>query len=294
MKLRSKPVTVIAPGKLNLFLNILGKRHDGYHDLQTLFQLIDIGDDISFEVTEDNEILLSHHLVGIKNEDNLIVRSAQLLKKSANVKNGCYINLRKILPIGGGLGGGSSDAATTLLTLNTLWGCNLSSDNLAILGASLGADIPLFIRGQSSLGEGIGDKLIRFDIPKKWYLIVTPPVKISSAQIFSHPELTRNSPPIKMSALTRDQDISANLLKNDCQALVEEMFIEVGEVVRWLKNHAEPLLTGTGSSVFCSFNDRQQAEKILGKVPPKWAAFVAEGINHSPVHYQLGKLNIGA
>ena len=294
MKSLTKTITVIAPGKLNLFLNILGKRHDGYHNIQTLFQLIDIGDEISFEVIKENEIVLSHDLVGVRSEDNLIVKSAKLLQTAANIKNGCHINLKKFLPIGAGLGGGSSDAATTLLTLNMLWGCNLNTDNLAMLGGSLGADIPVFIHGQSALGEGIGNKLIQFNIPKRWYLIVTPPVTISTAQIFSHPQLTRNSPPIKMCALAKDQYLGQNPLKNDCQALVEEMFVEVEEVVRWAKGHGDPLLTGSGSSVFCSFQDRRQAEEILDKVPSKWSAFVAEGINNSPVHYQLGKLSIGA
>jgi 4-diphosphocytidyl-2-C-methyl-D-erythritol kinase len=294
MKLLTKPVTVIAPGKINLFLNILGKRRDGYHDIQTLFQLIDTGDQITFEVTTENQVLLTDNLVGVRSEDNLIIKSAQLLKKTANVRNGCHIDLKKILPLGAGLGGGSSDAATTLLVLNKLWGCNLNTDHLAMLGGSLGADIPVFIYGQSALGEGIGDKLTRFHISKKWYLIITPPVEVSSHQIFSHPQLTRNSPPIKMTALLRERDIKPILMKNDCQALVEKMFAEVNEVVRWIKSHGEPLLTGTGSSVFCSFHDRRKAEKILEKVPSKWSAFVAEGINNSPVHYQLGKLNIGA
>ncbi|MAJ87643.1 MAG: 4-(cytidine 5'-diphospho)-2-C-methyl-D-erythritol kinase [Cellvibrionales bacterium TMED148] len=294
MKSLTKTITVFAPGKLNLFLNILGKRHDGYHNIQTLFQLLDIGDEISFEVIKKNEIVLSHDLVGVRSEDNLIVKSAELLQKAANIKNGCHINLKKLLPIGAGLGGGSSDAATTLLTLNVLWDCNLNTDNLAILGGSLGADIPVFIYGQSALGEGIGNRLMQFNIPKRWYLIVTPPVTISTAQIFSHPQLTRNSPPIKMCALAKDQSFSQNPLKNDCQALVEEMFVEVEEVVRWAKGHGDPLLTGSGSSVFCSFQDRRQAEEILEKVPSKWSAFVAEGINKSPVHDQLGKLSIGA
>ena len=289
-----KSLTLPAPGKLNLFLNIIGRRDDDYHNLQTLFQLLDISDEITFENLISKKVLLSEELPDINPEENLVLKAAHLLQDTTGASSGCAISIKKRLPIGAGLGGGSSDAATTLLGLNRLWNCRLSIHDLTKLGLQLGADVPLFVRGYSALAEGIGDQLSSFKLPTLWYLVITPHVKIPTSQIFSHPELTRNSPPIKMSALKQGQSISFGLLKNDCQTLVEDIFIEVSEVSHWLAAYGKPRLTGTGSSVFCSFEKRREAEKILEQVPLRWRAFIARGVNRSPLHIQLEKTNVGA
>lgn len=285
------PDTLIlsAPAKLNLFLHILGRRNDGYHELQTLFQLLDIGDVITLRASDKPYILLANDVLNIAPEDNLAVRAAHLLRDTTRSKRGCHIQIDKKLPIGAGLGGGSSDAATTLVGLNALWNCNLCTAELAALGARLGADVPVFVYGYSALGEGIGERLRPITLPTPWYLVVTPPVQISTAEIFSHPELTRNSPPLKMCALDVELFKSADAFRNDCQSIVEQLYNEVSEALEWLKSYAKPHMTGTGASVYCSFESQSVAERILGQVPSEWQAFVSRGVNRSPLFQQLSK-----
>ena len=287
-------LTLSAPAKLNLFLRIIGRRDDGYHQLQTLFQLLDSGDVITLQRRDDDQITLAADRLDIPLKDNLALRAAQRLRQATGVKQGCSIDIEKRLPMGAGLGGGSSDAATTLVGLNALWNCQLSSIQLAAIGADLGADIPAFVHGNSALGQGIGERLRPITLPTQWYLVVTPPVQVSTAEIFSHPELTRNSPPIKMCALDEERIALCMAFKNDCQALVEELYTEVRVVVEWLKRHATPQMSGTGASVFCCFDSRDCAEKVLQQVPPEWPAFVARGVNRSPVFHQLKQQFIGA
>ncbi len=281
-------ITLPAPPKLNLFLQITGRRDDGYHNLQTLFQLLDGGDQLTFTATDDGCISLSPQIQGVAEEDNLVVRAALALQRQANCSKGCNIQLDKRLPMGAGLGGGSSNAATTLLALNAVWACNFSISKLAEIGVQLGADVPVFVEGYSAFAEGIGDQLTAVEIPEYWYLVVTPNCSVSTEKIFSHPQLTRNSSPIKIRALSEEQ------YRNDCQAIVEKLHPEVAEVVNWLSAYSEPLMTGTGASVFCRWASEAQAKEVLSRVPQHWKAFIARGVNHSPVHQKLKKFFIGA
>ena len=275
------PLTLSAPPKVNLFLHITGQRDDGYHNLQTLFQLLDGGDQLTFNTTNNAELSLWPQIEGVAEQDNLIIRAARALQQQTGCTQGCSIELHKRLPMGAGLGGGSSNAATTLLALNNLWDCNLSIAELAKLGACLGADVPVFIEGRSAFAEGIGDQLTPIDIAESWYLVITPPCKVSTAEIFSHPQLTRNSSPIKIRALPSGQ------CRNDCQKVVMNEYPEVRDVLDWAANFAEPLLTGTGSSVFCKFDNQEEARRVLIEVPKKWKGFVAKGINRSSVQQQV-------
>mgnify|MGYP000633679901 FL=1 len=282
------PLTLSAPPKVNLFLHITGQRDDGYHNLQTLFQLLDGGDQLTFNTTNNAELSLWPQIEGVAEQDNLIIRAARALQQQTGCTQGCSIELHKRLPMGAGLGGGSSNAATTLLALNNLWDCNLSIAELAKLGACLGADVPVFIEGRSAFAEGIGDQLTPIDIAESWYLVITPPCKVSTAEIFSHPQLTRHSPPIKIRALLEEQ------FRNDCQAVVEKLYPPVKQVVEWLENHGKPMMTGTGASVFCRWETRADADRVLAQVPQHWSAFTARGVNHSPVHKQLKDFFTGA
>jgi 4-diphosphocytidyl-2-C-methyl-D-erythritol kinase len=283
-----RSITLPAPPKLNLFLHITGRRDDGYHNLQTLFQLLDGGDELSSTPTENSQISLSPQIDGVAESDNLIVRAALILQRESNCSQGCKIKLDKKLPMGAGLGGGSSNAATTLLALNKLWGCDLTIDKLAEIGAQLGADVPVFIKGESAFAEGIGDQLTPVEIPESWYLVVTPDCIVSTEKIFSNPQLTRNSSPIKIRALSEEQ------YRNDCQTIVEKLHPQVKEVVDWLETYSAPLMTGTGSSVFCRWATEAQAKEVLSRVPQHWNAFIARGVNHSLVHQKLKEFFIGA
>ena len=284
----TQSITLLAPPKLNLFLHITGRRDDGYHNLQTLFQILDGGDELTFTSTSNGQINLSPQIEGVAEDENLVVRAALALQEQTNCTQGCVIQLNKKLPMGAGLGGGSSNAATTLLALNTLWGCDLSIDKLAKLGAQLGADVPVFVEGYSAFAEGIGDQLTPVEIPESWYLVVTPNCAVSTEKIFSHPQLTRNTSPIKIRALSEEQ------YRNDCQAIVEKLYPQVAEVVDWLRAYSEPLMTGTGASVFCRWATEAQAKEVLSRVPQHWKAFIARGVNHSPVHQKLKEFFIGA
>ena len=276
-------ITLPAPAKLNLFLRITGRRADGYHNLQTLFQLLDYGDQLKITACKNPNIVLTSSLVNIPAEENLIVRAARALQEATNCSWGCEIQLDKKLPMGAGLGGGSSNAATTLVGLNLLWQCGLTQEQLAVIGRQLGADVPVFIAGNSAFAEGIGDQLTPVELPKNWYLVVTPHIKVSTEEIFSHPQLTRNSPPIKIRALLEAQ------YRNDCQPVVEAMYPQVKEVLQWLQRFPNPLMTGTGASAFCRFDDELSARQALAEVPQQWSAFVARGVNISSLHKQMEK-----
>ena len=279
-------LTLPAPAKLNLFLHILGRRDDGYHNLQTVFQLLDYGDELTFSPREDGEIRLLADLSGVDTADNLITLAASKLKQHRNSPYGVDIKLAKRLPLGGGLGGGSSDAATTLLALNQLWQCGLSEDQLAAIGSDLGADVPVFIRGRSAWAEGAGDKLQAIDLLEIYYLVITPDCQVSTAAIFSHPELTRASAAITVAAFFKQGG------RNDCQPLVKKLYPEVKAALDWLTDkspaNSRTLMTGTGASVFTSFNTESVATALLAQCP--WPGFVAKGVNQSPVHQRLAKL----
>ena len=268
----------LAPAKLNLFLHILGRREDGYHELQTLFQLLDVGDTLRFAATPRGELQL--HLIAnstgqlVPLADNLILEAARLLRDHVgNPQLGAEIQLEKQLPMGGGLGGGSSNAATTLLALNQLWELGLTRQELQALGLQLGADVPVFIGGRSAWGEGVGEKLEPVELPTRWYLVITPNCLVSTARIFGHEDLTRNTRAIKMA------DFLAGRGQNDCEKVTRLLYPQVENALQWLDQRAPARMTGTGGSVFAVFPDRFEAERILATLPNEWRGFVARGID---------------
>jgi len=275
-----------SPAKLNLFLHVLGRRADGYHNLQTLFQILDYGDELSFTLRNDGQIKLLTEFPNVAHDDNLIVRAARLLQKNSGCTHGADIECIKRLPMGGGLGGGSSNAASTLVALNRLWATGLSTDQLAELGLKLGADVPVFIHGQTAWGEGIGEHLTPVKLPEKWYVVLVPPCSISTAEIFNSPELTRNTSPITIAAFLEGGT------RNDCQPVVSKRYPAVQQALDWLGNFAPSRLTGTGSAVFAAFPTEKEARAILASLSGnqplmlnglKINGFVAKGVNTSPL-----------
>jgi len=282
-----------APAKLNLTLRILGRREDGYHELETIFQLLDFGDELTFTPTSDGTIALQGPDLGIPPSRNLVYRAAEILQRHAGKPtSGAKILLEKTLPAGGGIGGGSSDAATTLLALNHLWQCGLDTEQLAELGRQLGADIPVFVHGHSAWAEGVGERLTPVAIERAWYLVLTPDCHVSTAELFSHPRLTRDSTAITLAAL-RDRRLTQHWLaqyaRNDFQPLVEELYPAVRTAREWLSQYARAQLTGTGACVFAAFDSETEAQHLLNQRPAGIEGFVAAGINRSPAHEQLAK-----
>lgn len=271
-----------APAKLNLFLHITGRRADGYHNLQTLFQFLDQADTLHFSQRDDARIQLQTDMPGVASDDNLIVRAALSLQKAANCHLGADIRLDKVLPMGGGLGGGSSDAATTLLGLNVLWQTGLSIAQLADIGLKLGADVPVFIHGHAAWAEGVGERLQAADIPEPWYVVLTPDAHISTAAAFSHPELTRNSDPITLRAF------SAGEARNDFEKVVRQLSPAVDAALQWLAQHGAARMTGTGACLFLACSDADHAARILAASPVK--GFISRGQNVSPAHRALDTL----
>ena len=266
-----------APAKLNLFLHVTGRRADGYHLLQSVFQFLEYGDDIQFAIREDGEIR-RHGAVGdVAAEDDLMVRAARRLQSETGCALGADIRITKRLPMGGGLGGGSSDAATVLVALNQLWGLGLDTNRLAALGLELGADVPVFVRGEAAWAEGVGEVLTPVESPEPWYLVVKPPVEVPTGAVFGAPELTRDCPPITI------PDFLSGRGSNVCEPVVRRRFPEVGEVLDWLGQYGEARLTGTGSCVFVAFEERAPAEAALAELPATWQGFVARGMNRSPL-----------
>ncbi len=270
-----------APAKINLFLHITGRRQDGYHELQTVFQFLDYADELFFRVRDDPLIRRVSPLPGVDPEQDLTLRAARRLQGVGLVRLGVDIDLRKRIPMGAGLGGGSSDAATVLVALNHLWGLGLSRQELSGIAIELGADVPIFIFGQAAWAEGVGERLRPVEPDQPWYVLVIPDCRIQTAEIFAAPELTRNSPPSKIT------DLSSGLGRNDCEALVRNRYPEVGEVLDWLGPDAR--LTGTGSCVFCPFGSEAEAYAKLASLPQRWQGFVAKGSNRSPLLTRLGE-----
>ncbi|WNW13445.1 4-(cytidine 5'-diphospho)-2-C-methyl-D-erythritol kinase [Pseudomonas sp. DTU_2021_1001937_2_SI_NGA_ILE_001] len=273
-----------APAKLNLMLHILGRRADGYHQLQTLFQFVDHGDELGYAVRDDGRIVLNTEIVGVPHDSNLIVRAARALQVESGCALGVDIWLDKRLPMGGGIGGGSSDAATTLLALNHLWQLGWDEDRLAGLGLGLGADVPVFVRGRAAFAEGVGEILTPVEPPEPWYLVVVPQVSVSTAEIFSDPLLTRDSKPIKVRPVPEGNG------RNDCQAVVERRYPEVHNALKWLGKFTEAKLTGTGGCVFGAFPSKAEADKVSALLPDTFAGFVAKGSNVSMLHRKLHSL----
>jgi 4-diphosphocytidyl-2-C-methyl-D-erythritol kinase len=273
-----------APAKLNLMLHILGRRADGYHELQTLFQFLDHGDELGFSLRQDGEIHLRTEVPGVPHDSNLIVRAARKLQAESGCRLGADIWLDKRLPMGGGIGGGSSDAATTLLGLDQLWNLGWSEDRLAELGLSLGADVPVFVRGRAAFAEGVGEQLTPVELPEPWFLVAVPQVFVSTAEVFSDPELTRNTPPIKVRSLLEGGG------RNDCQPVVEKRYPDVRNALILLNKFTSARLTGTGACVFGSFPNKGDADKVRRQLPATLPSFVAQGRNISMLHRKLQRL----
>lgn len=273
-----------APAKLNLSLHVTGRRADGYHDLQTIFQLISLSDQLSFDLREDGRIVrldyegsTAQSLRDVAEDQDLCVRAARALQTRSGVKLGVTIRLRKTIPVGGGLGGGSSDAATTLVALNALWACGLSTDELAAIGITLGADVPVFIRGRSGVGEGVGERLTPVELPNSWFVVIHPGVAVPTRDVFQAPELTRNSPVLTIPALLAFGG------RNDCEPVVRERYPEVAAALDWLGRYASARLTGTGSCLFARFASAAEAERVAARVPDVWRAYVVQGLAESPL-----------
>ncbi|MGE6994546.1 4-(cytidine 5'-diphospho)-2-C-methyl-D-erythritol kinase [Pseudomonas sp. NPDC047961] len=277
-------LTLPAPAKLNLMLHILGRRADGYHELQTLFQFLDYGDELTFRPRADGQIRLHTDLPGVDHDSNLIVRAARLLQTRSGCTQGADIDLSKRLPMGGGIGGGSSDAAATLLGLDHLWQTHLGEDTLAEIGLALGADVPVFVRGRAAFAEGVGERLQPVELNEPWYLVIAPQVSVSTAEIFSDPELTRNTPAITVRSLL------AGGGHNDCQPVVERRYPEVRNALSLLNKFVPARMTGTGACLFGSFPNKGEADRVCRQLPADLPAFVAQGRNISMLHRKLAQL----
>ncbi|QXH50788.1 4-(cytidine 5'-diphospho)-2-C-methyl-D-erythritol kinase [Pseudomonas fakonensis] len=273
-----------APAKLNLWLHITGRRPDGYHELETVFQFLDHADELGFALRGDGQIRLNTEIDGVPHDSNLIVRAARLLQQQTGTALGADIWLHKVLPMGGGIGGGSSDAATTLLGLAHLWQLDWSEDRLAALGLTLGADVPVFVRGHAAFAQGVGEQLTPVAPQEPWYVVLVPQVSVSTAEIFSHPELTRDSLPLKMRPVPEGNS------RNDCQPVVEQRYPEVRNALNSLGKYTEARMTGTGSCVFGAFPSKAEADRVLALLSETQTGFVAKGSNVSMLHRKLQSL----
>jgi 4-diphosphocytidyl-2-C-methyl-D-erythritol kinase len=275
----TQTLELLSPAKLNLFLHITGRRADGYHNLQTLFQLLNYGDTLKFTARSDGQITLTPAIPGVAFEDNLIIKAVRILQQNSNTTQGVDIELEKRLPMGGGIGGGSSNAATTLVALNHLWECGLSNTRMQELGLRLGADVPVFVNAQTAWAEGVGEALQAIEMPRNWFLVVQPDCHVSTQQIFSHKDLTRDSPAIKVAAFLEQGG------QNACQALVRRLYPQVDEALNWFAERGySAKLTGTGACVFTQFATAEEAQQVLQRLPKHLPGFVAQGINQSPLY----------
>lgn len=273
----SPTLTRLAPAKLNLFLHITGRRPDGYHNLETLFQLIDLCDEVRLTLRADGQVLRDAppsdpQLASLGEDADLTVRAARLLQAESGARQGVSLSVTKRIPVGGGLGGGSSDAATVLLALNDLWALHWPVAQLATLGARLGADVPVFVHAHNAFATGRGDVLTPVSLPPRWYLVIHPGVSVSTAAVFADPRLTRDTPPTTIAPLAPDAG------RNDCEPVVRRQFPEVARALDWLAERASARLTGTGACVFAAFASRGEAEAVAAQLPAPWQAFVARGI----------------
>jgi 4-diphosphocytidyl-2-C-methyl-D-erythritol kinase len=266
-----------APAKLNLFLHVLGRRRDGYHLLQTAFRFIDYGDELSFAVRADGAIRHTNPLQGVPAEQDLSMRAARALQQETGCREGVDIGILKRLPMGGGLGGGSSDAATTLIALNRLWRTGLSRERLQRLALTLGADVPLFVFGRNAFAEGIGERLRVLRLPPAWYLVLVPELAVSTAEIFAAAELTRNTNAITIAAFSVGQG------RNDLEPVVCRRYPQVARHLEWLHHYGDARMTGSGACVFCAFDNEEQARRVLSVLPAEMRGFVARGLDRHPL-----------
>ena len=279
----SEILTCSAPAKLNLFLLVTGRRRDGYHTLQTLFHFIDRADEITFALRGDGRVARAAEVPGVPESSDLTLRAARLLQTEAGCALGVSIRLLKRVPVGGGLGGGSSDAATTLLALNRLWGLHLSRARLHELALKLGADVPVFVFGRNALAKGIGEQLQAVDLPPAWYLVLVPPVMVSTADVFADPELTRPTAPVTIRAFSEGCDPSRLSGRNDLEATVCRRYPEVAWHLGWLRRFGPAALTGSGACVYCRFDSEALARSALAQLPADMEGFVAGGLAHHPL-----------
>lgn len=267
-----------APGKLNLFLHVLGRRADGYHLLQTAFRLIDRCDQVGIALREDGRILRHDPLPGVAPEEDLCVRAARLLRERCGTRLGADLRVRKLLPVGGGLGGGSSDAATTLIVLNRLWGAGLPRGELQALAARLGADVPFFVFGENALGEGIGERLAPLPLPAAWYLVLVPPVALSTQEVFSDNALTRNAKELKI------PPFFSGMGNNDLEPVALRLRPEIAAHLAWLRERRpQARMTGSGACVFAEFATEAEARAVLGELPATMSGFAAQGLPQHPL-----------
>lgn len=267
-----------APAKLNLFLHVVGRRPDGYHLLQTQFCFIGLADTLHFKLRQDGVIRRVTEVSGVPEAQDLCIRAARLLQEETGTPLGVEIGVEKRIPMGGGLGGGSSDAATVLIALNRLWGLNLSRKRLMELGLRLGADVPVFVFGENAFAEGVGEALQAYPAPDVWYVVLTPPVHVPTAQIFSHPQLTRNTNSITIRGLSEAQ------VKNDLQPVVCELYPQVAQYLAWLEQFAPARMTGSGACVFAAFGTEQEARDVIAKLPQNMRGVIAQGLKQHPLH----------
>lgn len=277
-------LTLPAPAKLNLFLHITGRRADGYHLLQTLFVFLDFADVITLTLRADGKVCRPSGAADVPEDSDLTVRAARLLQQATGCRWGADIHVQKQIPMGGGLGGGSSDAATVLQGLNRLWQCGLGDDRLAELGLRLGADVPVFVRGHAAWAEGVGEQLVPVAMPDTWYVVIHPGVHVPTAELFSAPDLTRDCPPITLAAF--HDGAGSNVF----QSVVEKRYPDVSEALRWLSEYSAARLTGSGSCIFAAVSSRSAGESILQGLPEKWFGFVARSVSISPLQQTLASL----
>lgn len=278
-----REIELAAPAKLNLMLHITGRRDDGYHLLETVFQFVELADRISISLREDGVI----RRLGdspVPAADDLAVRAARLLARRADVRLGADIRVNKQIPIGGGLGGGSSDAASCLLGLNRLWELEMDQRELAAIGLELGADVPVFVMGNAAWASGVGEVLEPVDLPCPWYLVIDPGISVSTARVFASPELTRNCDPSTIRGFLQGAG------KNVCEPVARELYPEVGSALDWLRQHGDARLSGTGGCIFAAFDSHARAESVKSTVPRRWQAIVTRGSNRSPAHLELEQL----
>jgi len=269
--------TYPAPAKLNLFLHVVGRRADGYHLLQSVFRFLDYGDQLSFRVRDDGVIQRAYNLPAVPEKYDLCVRAAKLLQQTADTRLGAEIVLEKKLPLGGGLGGGSSDAASTLMALNRLWKLSFPREQLQQLGLRLGADVPVFIFGQSAFAEGVGELLQPISLPPAWYVVLVPKVNVSTAEIFADPELTRNTNRIKITAFSTGQ------VHNDLEPVVCRKYPQVAQHLAWLKQFGAARITGSGACVFAEYATEREAREVLAQLPSQMSGFAARGLDRHPL-----------
>lgn len=272
----------LAPAKVNVFLHITGQRPDGYHTLQSAFQLLDFYDTVSLKPTNDNKIKRITQIDAVPENQDLCVRAALALQQASNCKQGVEIKLEKRIPMGGGLGGGSSDAATVLLALNQLWGLNLSRDALMKIGLSLGADVPFFIFGQNAWAEGIGEILTPLTLPTSYYVVLTPQIHVSTVKIFTHSRLTKDTKPLKIADFSNGANSS--VFRNDLEKVVCEEFTAVASTLEWLNQYGQARMSGSGASVFVSVDSLAKANSIFAKKPTSIQGFIAKGLSQHPLY----------